>query len=99
MLRFVVQHGHCSVHATGAVSAGLCVVKVKLTMRLAVGGSVLVFAHSIPRRSSPGSGGAVTQVASNSLVVARGGVGISPGGLAQEDQQQQREGFLRALPY
>jgi hypothetical protein len=38
-------------------------------------------------------------MASNRLVVARGGVGISPRGLAQEDQQQQREGFLRALPF
>ena len=48
---------------------------------------------------SSGSGEVVTQVASNSLVVARGGVGNSPRGLAQEDQQQQREGFLRALPF
>jgi hypothetical protein len=60
----VVQDRLCSVHAAEAFCGGgprLCVVNVKLTMGLAIGAGLLVSAHSIPRRFSPGAGAGVTR--------------------------------------
>ena len=69
-------------------------------MGLATAGHLLVSRAFDPLPVfSPGSGEVVTQAASNRLVVARGGVGITPRDLAREDQPPEREGFLRALPY
>src|SRR6202048_1587731 len=75
----VVQDRLCSVHAAEAFCGRgprLCVVNLKLTIRLAIGAGLLVSAHWIPRRFSPGAGAALHRVRSNSLVVARGGVGM-----------------------
>jgi hypothetical protein len=60
----VVQDRLCSVHAAEAFCGGgprLCVVNVKLTIGLAIGAALLGYAHSIPRRFSPGAGAGVTQ--------------------------------------
>jgi hypothetical protein len=38
-------------------------------------------------------------VASNSLVIARGGVGMSPEPFARQDRHRQGESFLGALPF
>ena len=78
----VLQDRRCSVHAADAFWRGrgrLCAVKVKLTMRLGIAARLLVSAHSILAGFPPGSGEVVTQAASDSLVVARGGVGMPPG--------------------
>jgi len=78
---FVVQHRLCSVHAAAAfprLRRQLCVVNVKLTMRLAAGaGTPSVFA-STRGRFSPGAGAGATQGGSSSEVIARGGVGMFP---------------------
>src|SRR5450432_3012961 len=79
--RFVLQDRLCSVHAGAAFLSPrprLCAVNVKLTMRLAIGPSLLGSAHSVAQRFSPGAGALATRAVSNSLVVARGGVGMYP---------------------
>src|ERR1700726_2933588 len=68
-------------------------------MRLAIGAGLLGSEHCHPRSFSPWAREVVTQVASNSLVVARGGVGMSPGFPGAQGQRRSREGFLRALPF
>src|SRR5215813_11637033 len=77
----VVQDRLCSVHAASAVSGKLrrlCCVKVNLTMGLAgpVGPNKVTLTPA--RKLFQVAPRFVTQVASNSLVTARGGVGIPP---------------------
>jgi hypothetical protein len=77
--RIVLQDRLCSVHAGAAFlppRPRLCAVNVKLTMGLGIGASLLVSAHSSACRFAPGAGEVATQAVSNSLVVARGGVGM-----------------------
>jgi hypothetical protein len=63
----------------------LCAVNVKLTMRLGIGAGLLLSARSVFRRFSPRAGAVVTQAASDSLVVVRGGWNVTRF-LAREDQ-------------
>jgi hypothetical protein len=76
--KVVVQDRQCSVHAAAVSPRGcprLCVVKVKLTMSLALSREPV----ELRRQAAPDfvqvSGGLVTQAASNRVVVVRGGVG------------------------
>src|SRR5471032_1515795 len=93
--RIVLQDRLCSVHAAAAFlppRPRLCAVNVKLTMSLAIGAGLLVSAHSVARRFSPGAGAVATRAVSNSLVVARGGVGMYPGP-ARQDQHGRGRAF------
>src|ERR1700732_2612895 len=101
--RFVLQERHCSVHAADGfplVWRRLCAVNVKLTMRLGIGGRLLMSAQW--RRSPVFSKGrrgwytgGVKQVWS-----ARGrGGDVALGSLREKRPAQTREGFLRALPF
>jgi hypothetical protein len=83
----VLQERLCSVYAGAAFlerRGRVCAVKVKLTIGFGIGGWLLWSAGSIARRFSPGSGEMATQAASNSLVIVRGGVGMSPGALREK---------------
>src|ERR1700682_2013775 len=89
--RIVLQDRLCSVHAGAAFSLlrpRLCAVNVKLTMGLGIGASLLVSAHSSACPGLlPGPARLATQAVSNSLVVARGGVGMEPVFVAREEQR------------
>src|SRR5450759_2742274 len=77
--RFVLQDRLCSVHAAdtfAGVWRRLCAVNVKLTMRLVIGASLLVSAHSSLRRFAPGAGEVLTQAVSNRFG-RRAGRGLS----------------------
>jgi hypothetical protein len=89
----VLQEGLCSVHAAGAVPQvwrRLCVVKVKLTIALGIGAG-LTSVHPFQGFAGllKGAREVDTQAASNSLVIAREGVGpgekisTNEGGLSQ----------------
>ena len=87
----------CSVHAAGAVPwpwRRLCAVKVKLTIALGIGAGLASV------RPLQGFAGLLkdarevdTQAASNSLVVARGGVGMSARARREQDQQERGRAF------
>src|ERR1700736_2414072 len=101
--RFVLQERHCSVHAADGfplVWRRLCAVNVKLTMRLGIGGRLLMSRSGGARRFSPRAGEVVTQVASNRLGhrAGRGG-DVALGSLREKRPAQTRECFLRALPF
>jgi hypothetical protein len=78
----VLQEGLCSVHAADAFPhprQRLCVVKVKLTNALGIAARLArVVVLEYFAGFSPGSREVDTQVASNSLVIARGGWGFHP---------------------
>jgi hypothetical protein len=93
----VLQEALCSVHAAGAVPRPwrrLCAVKVKLTIALGIGAGLASV------RPLQGFAGLLkdarevdTQAASNSLVVARGGVGMSARARREQDQQGRGRAF------
>jgi len=91
----VVQDRACSVHAGATFGAGLCAVKVKLTIGLAAtGGLILSIAFHVAGLISSGE----EPKASNRLAV-RGRGGDFSKSRARQDQRPKREGFLRALPF
>src|SRR5258708_8671684 len=101
--RFVLQERQCSVHAAGGflpLWRRLCAVNVKLTMRLGIGGRLLVSAQW--KRSPVVSKWPVRLLHRRRQTVwsARGeGWGCRPGSLREKRPAQTREGFLRALPF
>jgi hypothetical protein len=78
---FVVQEGLCSVHAEAAFAPDLrrfCCVNVKLTIGLAGEPRLIVSARITSPVLLQVAGETVLQAVKQSLVVARGGVGIDP---------------------
>jgi hypothetical protein len=93
----VLQEGLCSVHAADALSTGrrrLCAVKVKLTIRVPIGASLIVSARSTLAGFLQVAGAVVSLAGSNrfghrvsgsgmSSGCPRGKIGINKGGLSQ----------------
>src|SRR5882757_8411455 len=71
-----------------AVGGGFSPVNVKLTMRLGIGGGLLMSARSMLADPSKGSARLLHRWRQTGLVVARGGVGMSPVFPAREDHHK-----------